>query len=178
MRKKISELMDGELFEDEAESLLVHIKKGSDVHKDWEVYHLIGDVLRQPEYIPCNLSAKVHDRLQDEPTVLAPRGRALKQKLLTFSLSAAASLAAVGVVAWMSLQISPEAAPRFAMQQSALRPANVQIQPDSNDYLVAHQEFSPSTDINGGTTYIRTVSYGRNDPADMINQIQNSPNEK
>jgi sigma-E factor negative regulatory protein RseA len=178
MKKKISDLMDGEMFEDEAESLLAQIKKDSDIHKDWEIYHLIGDVLRQPEYITCNLSAKVHDRLQDEPTVLAPRGRAVKQKMLTFSLSAAASLAAVGVVAWMSLQISPETAPRLAMQQSALRQANVQIRPDSNEYLVAHQEFSPSTDINGGATYIRTVSYGRNDPVDMINQIQNTPNEK
>jgi sigma-E factor negative regulatory protein RseA len=178
MRQKISVLMDGELFEDEAESLLDHIKKGSDVHKDWEVYHLIGDVLRQPEYIPCGLSAKVRDRLQDEPTVLAPRGRAVKQKMLTFALSAAASLSAVGVVAWMSLQISPEVAPRLAMQQSALRPASVQIQPDSNDYLIAHQEFSPSMDINGSASYIRTVSYGREDAPVTNNQIKNSPNEK
>lgn len=178
MRQKISVLMDGELFEDEAESLLDHIKKGSDVHKDWEVYHLIGDVLRQPEYIPCGLSAKVRDRLLDEPTVVAPRGRAVKQKILTFALSAAASLSAVGVVAWMSLQISPEVAPRLAMQQSALRPASVQIQPDSNDYLIAHQEFSPSTDINGSASYIRTVSYSREDAPVTNNQIKNSPNEK
>jgi sigma-E factor negative regulatory protein RseA len=178
MRKRISGLMDGELFEDEAESLLAHIKKGSDVHKDWEVYHLIGDVLRQPEYIPCDLSAKVRDRLLDEPTVMAPRGRALKQKMLTFALSAAASLAAVGVVAWMSLQISPEVAPQLAMQQNALRPVKIQIQPDTNDYLIAHQEFSPITDINGGATYIRTVSYGSDIPSDINNPIQNSPNEK
>jgi negative regulator of sigma E activity len=31
MKNKISELMDGELFEDEAESLLAQIKNGSDV---------------------------------------------------------------------------------------------------------------------------------------------------
>jgi sigma-E factor negative regulatory protein RseA len=178
MRQKISVLMDGELFEDEAESLFDHIKKGSDVHRDWEVYHLIGDVLRQPEYIPCGLSAKVRDRLQDEPTVLAPRGRALRQKMLTYALSAAASLSAVGVVAWMSLQINPEVAPQLAMQQSALRPANMQIQPDSNDYLLAHQEFSPSTDINGSASYIRTVSYGREDAPVTNNQIKNNPNEK
>src|SRR5476649_1683630 len=108
MKQKISVLMDGELFEDEAESLLNHIKQGSEVHQDWEVYHLIGDVLRQPEHIHCGLSAKVRERLQDEPTVLAPRGRAVKQKMRTIALSAAASLSAVGVVVWMSLQISPE----------------------------------------------------------------------
>jgi sigma-E factor negative regulatory protein RseA len=163
MRQKISVLMDGELFEDEAESLLDHIKKDSDVHKDWEIYHLIGDVLRQPDHIPGNLSTKVRNLLQDEPTVLAPRRQAVRQKMLTFALSAAASLAAVGVVAWMSLQISPEAVPQLAMQQSKLRPVNMQIQPDTNDYLIAHQEFSPSTEVNGSAPYIRTVSYGRQD---------------
>ena len=159
MKKEISALMDGELFEDEAESLLDRIKRDSDTHKNWAVYHLIGDVLRQPEHIHCDLSAKIRERMQDEPTVLAPRGHAMKQRVRTFALSAAASLAAVGVVAWMSLQISPEAAPKMAMQQAALRPASVQIKSKSNDYLMAHQEFSPSIDMNGGASYIHTVSY-------------------
>jgi len=161
MKQKISVLMDGELFEDEAESLFGHIKRGSDVHNDWEIYHLIGDVLRQPEHIHCGLSSKVRERMEDEPTVLAPRVRAVKQRMRTIALSAAASLSAVGVVAWMSLQISPEAAPQLAMQQTAFRPASMQIKADSNDYLMAHQEFSPSADMNGGTSYIRTVSYSK-----------------
>lgn len=159
MKKEISALMDGELFEDEAESLLDRIKRDTDTHKDWAIYHLVGDVLRQPEHIHCDLSAKIRERMRDEPTVLAPRSRAVRQKMHTFALSAAASLAAVGVVAWMSLQISPEAAPKMAMQRAALRPASVQIQPKSNDYLMAHQEFSPSIDMNGGASYIRTVFY-------------------
>ncbi len=161
MKQEISVLMDGELFEDEADSLLDHIKRGSDVHNDWEIYHLIGDVLRQPEYIHCGMSDKVRERMQDEPVVLAPRGRAVTQKIRTMALSAAASLVAVGVVAWMSLQISPEVAPGLAMQQTALRPVSMQIKPDSNDYLIAHQEFSPSTDLSGGTSFLRAVSYGR-----------------
>src|SRR3990167_7710918 len=105
MKKEISALMDGELFEDEAENLFDRVKRDSDIHKDWEVYHLIGDVLRQPEHIHCDLGAKVRERMQDEPTVLAPRGRAVKQKMRMLALSATASLAAVGVVAWMSMQI-------------------------------------------------------------------------
>jgi len=59
----------------------------------------------------------------------------------------------------MSLQISPEAAPQMAMQQPDVRPVNLQIQPKSNDYLMAHQEFSPSNDMNGGASYMRTVTY-------------------
>ena len=159
MKNKVSALMDGEMFEDEAEVLFDQIKRDSSAHLDWATYHLIGDALRQPEYIHRDISAKVHERMQNEPTVLAPRGRMIKQKARVFALSAAASLLAVGVVAWMSLQISPEAAPQMAMQQNSLRSVSLQIQSKSNDYLMAHQEFSPSTDMNGGASYIRTVTY-------------------
>ncbi len=159
MKQNISTLMDGELFEDEAEDLFGQIRRDADAHKDWEMYHLIGDVLRQPEHIHCDLSARVRERMQDEPVVLAPRVRATKQKVRAFALSAAASLLAVGVVSWMSLQISPEAPPQLAMQQGAMRPASAQIQPKANDYLMAHQEFSPSADMSGGASYLRTVSY-------------------
>lgn len=159
MKQEISALMDGELFEDEAEDLLDRVRRDSGTHKDWAVYHLIGDVLRQPEHIHCDLSAKVRERMQDEPTVLAPRSRVVKQKMRAVALSAAASLAAAGVVAWMSLQVGSETAPQVAMQQSDLRPASAQIKPKSNDYLMAHQEFSPSTHMSGGASYIRTVAY-------------------
>ncbi|TAN80480.1 MAG: anti-sigma factor [Gallionella sp.] len=160
MKQEISALMDGELFEDEAEGLLDRIKREPGAHDDWAVYHLIGDVLRQPEHIHRDLGAGVRERMRDEPTVLAPRIGATRQKMRAYALSAAASLAAVGVVAWMSLQVSPEAAPQVAMRQTALRSASVQMQDRSNDYLMAHQEFSPSTDMNGGASYIRTVAYG------------------
>lgn len=159
MKHEISALMDGELFEDEAEVLFDQVKRDADAHRNWATYHLIGDVLRQPDSIHRDISARVRERMQNEPTVLAPRSRALTQKVRTVALSAAASLAAVGVVAWMSLQISPEAASQMAMQQTAVRPVSLQIQTKSNEYLMAHQEFSPSTDMNGGASYIRTVSY-------------------
>lgn len=163
MKNEISALMDGEMFEDEAEVLFDQIKRDSNAHLNWATYHLIGDVLRQPEYIHRDISARVRERMQNEPTVMAPRSRMVKQKARVFALSAAASLLAVGVVAWMSLQISPEAAPQMAMQQNSLRPASLQIQSKSNDYLMAHQEFSPSTDMNGGASYIRTVTYSPED---------------
>lgn len=163
MKNQISALMDGEMFEDEAEVLFDQIKRDSNAHLNWAAYHLIGDVLRQPEYIHRDISARVRERMQNEPTVMAPRSRMVKQKARVFALSAAASLLAVGVVAWMSLQISPEAAPQMDMQQNALRPASLQIQSKSNDYLMAHQEFSPSTEMNGGASYIRTVTYSSED---------------
>lgn len=159
MKQEISVLMDGELFEDEADSLLGRIKRGSAIHKDWEVYHLIGDALRQPEHIHCDLSAEVYARMRDEPVVFAPRGHTAKQKGRAIALSAAASLAAIGVVAWMSVQISPEASSQLAAQQINLRPASVKMKSKANEYLMAHQEFSPSTGMNSGAYYVRAVAY-------------------
>lgn len=163
MRHEISALMDGELFEDEADILLGQIRRDPDIHSDWALYHLIGDVLRQPDSIHCDLTARVSERLRNEATVLAPRSRALKQKARVFALSAAASLMAVSMVAWMTMQINPETSPQLAMQEASMRPVNLQIQPAADDYLMAHQEFSPSNDMNGGASYIHTVTYSPED---------------
>ena len=159
MKQKISVFMDGELFDDEAENCLGYLKQGSGAGNDWAVYHLIGDVMRQPEYVPVDLSVAVHTRIQDEPTVFAPRGYMVQQRTRSFAWSVAATIAAVGVVAWMSLQINPEIKPQIPLQQAAFRPAGMQFKPSVNEYLMAHQEFSPSTDMNGGASYIRIVSY-------------------
>jgi sigma-E factor negative regulatory protein RseA len=159
MKNEISALIDGELFEDEAEVVFDRIKRDQNTHRDWTTYHLIGDVLRQPDSIHRDISARVRDRLQYEPTVLAPRSHALKQKARVFALSAAASVLAISVVAWMSFQISPESPAQMAMQQGNLRPANLKVQSKSDKYMMAHQEFSPSADMNGGITYMRNVSY-------------------
>jgi len=159
MKQEISALMDGELFEDETDILLDQLKRNRAARKYWAAYHLIGDVLRQPEHIHSDLSEKVRERMRDEPTVLAPRGHVTRERVRAFALSAAASVSAIGVVVWMSLQIGPEVLPQMAMQESSMRPVKAQIQAKSNDYLMAHQEFSPSTDLSGGAYYIRTVSY-------------------
>ena len=162
MKQEISALMDGELFEDEADVLLEQFKYDPVFDRNWAVYHLIGDVLRQPEYVHNDVSAGLRERLQDEPVILVPRGRAVKEKMRAYALSAAASVAAVGLVAWMSLQIAPEGT---GVEQMAQRSANTrmvsaqQVPAKANDYLMAHQEMSPGMDMNGGASYIRTVAY-------------------
>jgi sigma-E factor negative regulatory protein RseA len=159
MKHEISALMDSELFEDEADSVLARMTKGAGARKDWEIYHLIGDVLRQPDHIHCDMSASVRKRLQDEPIILAPRRHMAKRSVRTIAISAAASVVAFSVVLWMSQQIGQESVTQMAMQRNAIQPVSVQIKPNSNEYLMAHQEFSPSTDMSGGASYIRMVSY-------------------
>lgn len=161
MKQEISTLMDGELFEDDAESLFDRVKRNPEAHEDWAIYHLIGDVLRQPEHIHGDISASVRERMRDEPVVLVPRVRAARQRAGAIALSAAASLAAIGMVGWMSMQISPapETPVQMAAQTNAARPASLHIQSRSGNYLMAHQQYSPSADMNGGASYIRTASF-------------------
>lgn len=155
MKEHISALMDGELFDDEAEALLDKIKRDPEGHEEWLSYHLISDILRQPDHVHADISSVMRERLKTEPTVLAPHSRN-GQKVRWFALSAAASVLALAVVAWLSVQVGPEVGPQIAMQQPVnnVRPASMNM----DDYLVAHQEFSPSTSVEGMTPYIRTVA--------------------
>lgn len=158
MKQYISVLMDGELFEDEAETVLDKLKRNPDGRDEWLTYHLIGDALRQPDHVHADISIALRERLQAEPTVLAPHARA-SHRARWFAVSAAASVMALAVVAWLSAKVAPEAVPQLAMLQSAnVRPASLSGKRDMNDYLMAHQEFSPVNNVQGAASYIRTVA--------------------
>ncbi|TAJ76519.1 MAG: anti-sigma factor [Gallionellaceae bacterium] len=162
MKHDISALMDGELFEDEAVALLNKLKKDTHSQREWQTYHLIGDALRQPDHVGKDISAAFRERLQAEPTVFAPRRRAT-QRARYFAFSAAASVMALALVAWLSMQAGSEPAPQIAsvQQQTPVRPASFPSTNSVNDYLMAHQEFSPSADVQGAASYIHTVSEER-----------------
>lgn len=162
MKQEISALMDGELFEDEADAVLSKLKKVPSMQREWMAYHLIGDALRQPDHICKDISASFHERLQAEPTVFSPR-RKMVQKARYFALSAAASVLALALVAWLSIQAGTEPAAQMAsaQQPNAVRPANYSSSNGVNDYVMAHQEFSPSTDVHGAASYIHGVTEER-----------------
>ena len=160
MKQDISAMMDGELFEDEAETLLNKMKKNPQVDQEWQTYHLIGDALRQPDHLGKDISASFHQRLLAEPTVFSPR-RQVKQKARYFALSAAASVLALALVAWMSMQAGTEPAPQIAsvQPQGDVRPASYSARANGvNDYVTEHQELSPSAGVQGAATYIHYVS--------------------
>jgi sigma-E factor negative regulatory protein RseA len=157
MKQEISALMDGEMFEDQAEACLDKLKRHPEAQQDWESYHLIGDVLRQPDHICKSFEKSFHERLQAEPTVIAPYSRT-SQRVRNFALSAVASIMALALVAWLSLQVGTEPAPQIASVPqeniSSVRPVSSQ----SDDYLRAHQEYSPSADVHGAASYIHAVA--------------------
>jgi sigma-E factor negative regulatory protein RseA len=157
MKQEISALMDGEMFEDQAEVFLDKLKRHPDMQQDWENYHLIGDALRQPDHICKSFGKSFHERLQAEPTVVAPYKRT-SQRIRNFALSAVASVMALALVAWLSIQVGSEPAPQVAAAQlpqgNAIRPVSAQ----AGDYLMAHQEFSPSAEVHVSAPYIHAVA--------------------
>ncbi|MDH2919198.1 MAG: sigma-E factor negative regulatory protein [Sideroxydans sp.] len=164
MKNKISALMDGELFADEANHVIAELKSQSSAQQDWQIYHLIGDVLRQPEAITREVGSAVHERLQLEAVILAPQ-RSMTEKARNIALSAAASVMAVVAVSWMAMQATPNKSAQLAAQTSALTRASFVLKPQVNAYLLAHQELSPSSDVQGGSAFIRTTNYSNEDVA-------------
>ena len=165
---KISALMDGELDERQAREQLARMKQEEELVNGWHTFHIIGDALRGEPVLSQGFSRRVTDRLSGEPTVLAPR-RNVVRRFTTYALSAAASVSAIALVGWVAFVSNPlgpqpelAKAPVSTSPASAAAPAaqlaSVPSDGGVNDYLIAHQGFSPSTSIQGVAPYIRTVS--------------------
>ncbi len=172
---KISALMDGELDEDEVSQLFSRLKPQGEMRESWDTFHLIGDALRGDGRLSPPLSRRITERLAAEPTVLAPRRHTTAKRVNTYVLSAAASLSAVALVVWVAFSVTPLGTPPQEIAKARIPaaitvPATAQVasianlssdlsnQGNLNEYLLAHQGFSPSTAIQGVVPYIRSVS--------------------
>mgnify|MGYP001596747905 FL=1 len=163
---KISALMDSELDEHQARQLFTRLKQDEQLLHCWHTFHLIGDALRGERILSHEFDQRLTARLVGEPTVLAPR-RSTTKRMTAYALSAAASLLAVALVGWVAffnnpLTPQPEIAKAPNTPPPAAAPstqlASVPSDGKMNEYLIAHQEFSPSTAIQGLAPYIRSVS--------------------
>jgi sigma-E factor negative regulatory protein RseA len=170
MKSKISALMDGELMQAELSEPLRALREEGEALETWRAYHLISDSLQETPILSSGFSARFAERLALEPTILAPASippRAVKRPYLA-PLSAAASLAAIALVAGLAIQnfgpgeqqiaqnIARDAKVRDEAKNALL--ANVPLSGEVNDYLLAHQNFSPRSSLQGVAPYVRTVS--------------------
>ncbi len=182
--ERLSALVDDELSAHDIPGEVRKLNQNGDAIKRWSSYHLIGDAMRReigPLY-STSLAESISQRLQDEPVVLAPaamraRGSG-KRKALT-GVAVAASLAAVAMVMTPQLinnQEAGSAQPAVAEQQPA-EPRTYVVAQDGtrwellkkpavesrlNNYLVNHQERSPSSNMKGIMPYATFVSYDEN----------------
>ena len=160
MKEKLSALIDGEL-EGEMQAHLGRLRTDADLRNAWDMYHLIGDCLRghsSPEIAP-----RVLARLRDEPTVLAPpRGRSAARRIGWYGMYAAASMAAVAVVAWTAFpgwHESPELGSQVATTETI--PPESLPAAEVENYLLAHQPYSHVSAMQGVAPYVRSVSEER-----------------
>lgn len=165
MKAKISALMDGELDDREAAGALEALRADGEGRESWRTYHLISDAMRDTRLLSAGFGERLAARLAGEPTVLAPKwsfnSRPWLEQRRWQVLSAAASLAAIGFVsmAFFSQEPSPPA-PQVAAGAIAPQVETVQVAPPeaANDYLLAHQTYSPRVSLQGVAPYVRTVS--------------------
>jgi sigma-E factor negative regulatory protein RseA len=159
MGEEISRFMDGEVDGAEADAVYRQLKH-SEGRATWVCYHVIGDTLRgSARYLP-GFSERFARRIAEEPTVIAPKRRASQG--LPFAWAAAATLAAVVVVGWVAVTLFDTRPTTLATarEAGAVRATMARAQPVAPDYLIAHQEYSPTTQIQGVGPYLRAVSAG------------------
>jgi sigma-E factor negative regulatory protein RseA len=176
--ERLSALMDDELDQHAIDGELDRIKGDPQREEAWATYHTIGDALRGQVDPVQGIDERVRTMLANEPTVLAPRSWKMNRAAQRVMLPLAASICGIAVVAWLALSnnsaISPAndsatpellaVAPQVAQQPSLsvadeFETAGSEAD-DMNEYLMAHQQFSPSTAMQGVVPYVRTVSSG------------------
>lgn len=159
MESRLSALVDGELEQEDAITLLASVKERQELQDEWMLLHLIGDSLRQAPLLSSDFNARFSAQLAKEPTVLAPRptrheqpptegrkilGRWVSQRHPLIALSAAASVAAVSLVAWTAFQFDDEHESGFRANAVVAENSQNGAKPAINisSYLAAHQEYS------------------------------------
>lgn len=167
MKEKISALMDGELERGESAGALKALESGGEARETWRSYHLIGDAMRETRLLSAGFAGRVIAAIDNEPTVLAPRRPLLAATTAAMRWSAmAAGLAAVAFVGWVAFVPQGEQAPAAGVASTAVLPKPVAQEaaatfvapPDAaNDYLLAHQGYSPRNTLQGALPYVRVA---------------------
>jgi sigma-E factor negative regulatory protein RseA len=161
MRDKISAFMDGELDDNAAGQMIDALGGDREALDAWRTYHLISDALRDSRVLSDGFTARVAERLAKEPTVLAPNRIKAEQPRRWVAM--AASVAAVALVGWLGFApqqtaVAPVAQAPKITPPIEVKPVVVPLPSGTNDYLLAHQGFSPRVSLQGMAPYVRTVS--------------------
>jgi negative regulator of sigma E activity len=153
--EEISLLIDGELEPVRADAVVTSLCRAEGL-ATWVCYHVIGDAVRGVASRGLD-SRRFIELFAAEPTVLAPPRRSPAPHAIALAL--AATVAAVSVVGWVALTTmpTPVAAIASARQAVGVRAADARPVVD-NEYVLVHQEYSPTNAIQGIGPYLRAVA--------------------
>lgn len=174
-RERISAFADGECGDVEADIALAALH-GEGEKVNWEIYHQIGDVLRSDDMavrISPDFAARMAARLEAEPIHMMPKSdrllalganvqanKGFKRWALP-GMAAAAAAAAIAFVTTPQLMVAMKGAPVHepaAPVVAASATEGVVLRDERiDDYLLAHQRFSPS--VFSTAQYARTATF-------------------
>lgn len=183
MNEQISALLDDEIAIEDAAHIISSVQSQKAAALAWQQYHLIGDAMRGDALLSANFKQNLMQKLDDEPTVLAPNMQNAKlgsakagdkmteaaKNGLSARWSIAASFAAVMVVSYMALQNMGDTQDGVALIASHAPTTTVAIAQTNKmevasatemdsaplDYLMAHQASSPSA----SSYYMQNANY-------------------
>ena len=162
LRQQVSDFTDGELEALHVQALLAALNGPAPnaVRQDWDIYHRIGDCLRSEQMaseLSAGFSHRFSERLQAEPTVLAPRREKITGRLRGWGVAlTAVAAAAMGFALSPSLfhapaVISPASlASRHTPDTPPVATAmladagGAMAQNKEADYILLHQSANPS----------------------------------
>ncbi len=159
MKQQISALLDGELEPAGVQAILSRTKTDPALRECWGEYALIGDALRGETELSSDFTAKFMERLEAEPTVLAPAASAVvakRRSALDTLLPIAATVAGVAVVAWLGLRVEPVAQPA-PLARAAGQPHTASVGDADRAYLLAHHGYAGAQAVPGVGYYMRTA---------------------
>jgi sigma-E factor negative regulatory protein RseA len=160
MNEKISALMDGELEGKAAAEALALVEGDEQAAEAWRLYHLLSDAMHEQSLLSTDFTRRVSERLAAEPRILAPGRLPGRTPAQRFAYAAAASGAAVALVGWLAFAPPRPAQAPIAKAEPSVPPAigTAALPEAANDYLLAHQGFSPRVSLQGMAPYVRTVA--------------------
>lgn len=170
MKEQLSALIDDELDTEHSQFIVSSIMAGGALKKDWDTYHLIGDVMRGDFQTHNDMTSRIMQEIANEPVSIAPASVAQsKQRRLSSYLpsawSVAASCAAVMLVAYVAIQQQSMVSDQNTMAGAQLAALDSRSNAKSmssvdvveripSEYLTAHQDLAPN-----GAHYIQLVAY-------------------
>ncbi|AOI69885.1 anti-sigma factor [Burkholderia ubonensis] len=184
--ERLSALVDGEMFDGPDHGQFLAELDRAD-RAAWAHYHLIGDALRSDELalapaMSASFTARLSERLEAEPHLLAPTAAPVSRRLLSlrrrvvpaFAVAAAAATLTWIVVPQMqtagapgAVQVASTGAPQQnglqrvtvaqAPSQQGLQEANIIRDASLDQYLEAHQQFAQQPVVTGSMPLIRAA---------------------
>jgi len=178
VQERISVFADGETSDEQLNIALADLRS-EDGKTSWALYHQIGDILRSDDMdvpLSAGFSASFAARLEAEPVLVAPALAVHKQKASVRRLALpgmlAAAAAAVAFVATPQLMVAMQDKPaptagvvvasdsgvsRTALAGGGARAGAVMRTQGIDEYLMAHQRFSPS--LYSSAQYARSATF-------------------